>query len=192
MNLAEIAEIAWGAHLASQYPDELAGALEVIAGVNPSVIVEIGCDAGGTLYAWRQVCDRVYGITLADNSHKTGGGDRPLIDHGATVHIGDSHDPASRDWLVSQLRHDRPEVLGQPVDVLVIDGDHTEAGVRADWAMYSPLVRPGGLALLHDIFVTNDPRAQVHQFWPELTGRYRTSEIRSTQRPPYGWGVVHL
>lgn len=187
----EIARVAVDEHGASQLADELADALAVVAGLNPSVIVEIGCDAGGTLWAWRQICRRVYGITLADNSHATGGGDRPLDAHGATVHIGDSHDPASRDWLVDRIRADRAP-LGQPVDALVIDGDHSYDGVRNDFAMYAPLVRPGGLVLLHDIAVVNDPRAQVHRFWPELTGRYRTSEILSTRQQPYGWGVVHL
>jgi cephalosporin hydroxylase len=184
MDWHEVARTAWGAHLASQYPDELAEALEVITKVEPSVIVEIGCDGGGTLYAWRQICDRVYGITLADNSYETGGGNRPLVDHGAVVHIGDSHDPTSVAWLRQQLD-------GDPVDVLIIDGDHTARGVLADFDAYSPLVRPGGLILLHDIAVTNDLRAQVHMVWPELASRYHTTkEIRSAQQPPYGWGVI--
>lgn len=189
----EIARTACEEHGASQHADELAAALALLATSHPHVIVEIGCDRGGTLYAWRQVCPRVYGITAADNSHAAGGSGKPLDAHGATVHIGDSHDMASRDWLVDRIRADGSP-LGQPVDVLVIDGDHSEAGVRNDFAMYAPLVRPGGLVLLHDIAVVNDPRAQVHRFWLELKGsaRYRTSEILSTRQQPYGWGVVHL
>jgi FkbM family methyltransferase len=171
-------------HHASQRPDELAEAVRLIAGLSPSIVVEIGCDAGGTLYAWRQVCDEVLGITLADNSHATAGQGLPLTTHGATVHVGDSRDPESLRWLTGQL-------AGRHIDALVIDGDHTAPGVRADLAMYGPLVRPGGLILLHDIASTDDPRAEVWKVWPDLTEHFETSEIRSVDRP-YGWGIVRV
>jgi hypothetical protein len=38
---------------ALQKPAELAGLLRRAASIQPRVIVEIGSDAGGTLYAWR-------------------------------------------------------------------------------------------------------------------------------------------
>lgn len=183
-DFAEVARVARNAHGASQRPDELAEALELVASIKPDVIVEIGCDVGGTLFAWRQVCPYVYGITLADNSYETGGQGRPLVDHGAAVRVGDSHDPASLEWLTKQL-------AGRPVDVLVIDGDHMIDGVHSDLGMYGPLVRPGGLILLHDIASVGDPRAEVWKVWPELTERYRTSEIRSPVHS-YGWGVIHV
>lgn len=107
---------------ASQEAEELAAALKEVAVINPAIIVEIGCDRGGTLYAWRQICERVYGITLADNAYAAGGSEEPLIDYGAIVHLGDSHDPESLAWLSAQLN-------GAAIDVLVIDGDHTRAGV---------------------------------------------------------------
>lgn len=163
----------------------------MVATIKPRVIVEIGCDRGGTLYAWRQICPRVYGITGVDNSQAAGGSGKPLDAHGATVRVGDSHDPAAWDWLVCRIQADGAP-LGQPVDVLVIDGDHSYDGVRDDFERYAPLVRRGGLVLLHDIAVVDDPRAEVHRLWPELAGRFRTSEIRSSRPPTYGWGVVHL
>jgi FkbM family methyltransferase len=171
-------------HNASQRPDELAGAVRLVANLSPSVVVEIGCDTGGTLFAWRQVCTEVIGITLADNSYATAGQGLPLTNHGATVHIGDSHDPGTLRWLTGRL-------AGRHIDALVIDGDHTADGVRTDLAMYGPLVRPGGVVLLHDIASTDDPRAEVWKVWPDLAGRFQTSEIRSVDRP-YGWGVIHV
>jgi cephalosporin hydroxylase len=184
LDLAEVARVACNAHGASQRADELAEALGLVTALDPQIIVEIGCDVGGTLYAWRQICGTVFGITLADNSYETGGQGRPLVEHGAAVRVGDSHDPASLDWLRDQLD-------GRPVDALVIDGDHMVDGVHADLAMYGPLVRPGGLILLHDIASVGDPRSEVWKVWPELTGRYRTSEIRSSVHS-YGWGVIHV
>jgi hypothetical protein len=37
-----------------------------------------------------------------------------------------------------------------PADLVFIDGDHSEAGVAADWTAWAPLVSPGGIVLFHD------------------------------------------
>jgi predicted O-methyltransferase YrrM len=52
------------------------------------------------------------------------------------------------DWLRatgSAAAHDH-----EPVDFVFIDGDHSEAGLLADWRAWSPLVEPGGIVALHD------------------------------------------
>lgn len=38
----------------------------------------------------------------------------------------------------------------RPIDLLWIDGDHTEAGARLDWELWTPHVTPGGVVALHD------------------------------------------
>ncbi len=35
-------------------------------------------------------------------------------------------------------------------DLVFVDGDHSEAGVRTDWELWGPLIAPGGVALFHD------------------------------------------
>jgi hypothetical protein len=169
---------------ASQDEDELSAVLAIISTLKPQVIVEIGCDQGGTLYAWRQICPQVYGITLPDNSYATGGTGQPVDAHGAVVHLGDSHDPQSLGWL-------KGELAGQRVDALVIDGDHTVQGASRDLSAYGPLVRPGGLILMHDIRPTADERAQVWKLWPHLARRYATTEV-SIYTLSYGWGIIHV
>lgn len=166
---------------ASQDAGELEAVLHMVAGMYPGIVVEIGCDTGGTLYAWNQVCPEVYGITLEDNSYATGGQGRPLVTNGANVLQGDSHNPKSLEWLSRWLH-------GRPVDVLVLDGDHHVPGILMDLGMYGPLVRKGGLILLHDINSRNDARAEVWKVWPDLTREFRTSQIMG----PYGWGVIHV
>jgi cephalosporin hydroxylase len=155
VNYGEARELAIEAVMhqyAAQDPGELAGTLLAVAAVRPERICEIGCLDGGTLWCWRACgAQHVYGITAPVNNP---GWVRP---HGATLMFGDSHDPVSRTWLVAQL-------AGELLDVLFIDGDHTAAGVRADWADYSPLVRPGGLVVIHDIALMPD----VAGFWAEL------------------------
>lgn len=39
---------------------------------------------------------------------------------------------------------------GEKLDLLFIDGDHSEAGLRADIAAWLPHVKPGGWVLFHD------------------------------------------
>lgn len=181
-------DIAWHAvnhHHASQRLDELAAAVARVMAVQPQIIVEIGCDAGGTLYAWRQITAEVYGITLLDNSIPTGGIGAPCDPHGATLIRGDSHDPATRAQLVAALH-------GRPVDVLVVDGDHSYAGAKADLDDYGPLVRDGGLVLFHDVVNDRDPRVDLTRLWAELTADGRGETITSRTGRPLGWGVLHI
>jgi len=171
---------------ASQNPWELWRIRVAVAVADPKVIVEIGCDRGGTLLVWRSLCERVYGITLGDNSLETGGSGLRLERHGAVVLIGDSHEAGSVAWLERQL-------AGDPVDVLVLDGDHSQAGVVADLGDYGRLVRPGGLILLHDIrsLPLAVPPVEVCRIWPALAERYVTEQICNPDGGP-GWGVIRV
>jgi len=182
-NAYEIALQACMQHGASQRPDELAGAMRLVEG--SPVVVEIGCDTGGGLFAWQQVADEVIGITLDDNSYATGGQGLPLHQHGAKVIIGDSHDSNTLSELVEHLG-------GRRIDALILDGDHSITGIDADLGMYGPLVRPGGVILLHDIASEDDDRAQVWKVWPELQKQHRTTEILAPDLPRAGWGVIHV
>ncbi|MGA3006274.1 MAG: class I SAM-dependent methyltransferase [Opitutaceae bacterium] len=38
----------------------------------------------------------------------------------------------------------------QPIDLLFIDGDHTYDGAKNDWDLFSPFLRPFGVAVFHD------------------------------------------
>ena len=38
----------------------------------------------------------------------------------------------------------------QPLDMVFIDGDHSQAACRLDWELWSPWVRPAGVVALHD------------------------------------------
>lgn len=206
---------------ASQDPWELAeamdlarGALAELEGQRP-VVVEIGCDQGGTLAAWRSLTEWVYGVTLADNSAATGGSGLGLDPHGAVIITGDSHEAATRAALVRELRDGmwsctRPAItapcgacdgcradlgaVAGTVAVLFIDGDHRADGVRADLAMYGPLVRPGGLIMMHDINSVPDGLrpVEVPQVWAEVVPRYETAEIANPEGPSQGWGVIRV
>ena len=178
MNAQQIAKEAVRERGAIQKEAELARLLEVFAGVGPKVIVEIGCDAGGTLWAWGQLgADAVIGITLRGAGYSSG---QPLQSHGAEIIEGDSHDETTLERL-------RATLAGRPIDVLLIDGDHSFAGVTKDWEMYAPLVRPGGIVALHDIcHHPRRPDVCVSHFWALLEG-VRKDEFISDSRD---WGGV--
>jgi predicted O-methyltransferase YrrM len=67
----------------------------------------------------------------------------------------------------------------EPVDLLFIDGDHSEAGCRLDWELWSPFVAPGGVVLFHDATGPDalpGPRAVFEDL-------FRTGD------PPAGWRI---
>ncbi|HEY7618803.1 MAG TPA: class I SAM-dependent methyltransferase [Solirubrobacteraceae bacterium] len=45
---------------------------------------------------------------------------------------------------------------GGGIDLVFIDGDHSEDGVRADWEGWHGFVEPGGVVLFHDARLTQD------------------------------------
>jgi predicted O-methyltransferase YrrM len=54
------------------------------------------------------------------------------------------------DRVVLHVEDSRRATPPEPLDLLFIDGDHSEEGVRSDFERWSPHVRPGGHVLFHD------------------------------------------
>ena len=52
-------------------------------------------------------------------------------------------------WHVA-LSHEWPQRWKGEVDVVFIDGDHSEAGCELDWASWHGFVAPGGRVVFHD------------------------------------------
>ncbi|MBL8723769.1 MAG: class I SAM-dependent methyltransferase [Planctomycetes bacterium] len=61
--------------------------------------------------------------------------------------------------------HERAPEFQTPIDLLFVDGDHSEAAVRRDVADWAPKVRPGGYLVLHDVVhpVHRGPAAVVQE-----------------------------
>jgi predicted O-methyltransferase YrrM len=185
-NAERIARAAVREQHAIQQEDELAMLVHLVEGINPRFIAEIGCDAGGTLFAWRSLCNAVYGITLPVSPPGEGmypQGQHPLNDHGALVFICNSHTPAAYRWLCHQLGT-------HPLDFLFIDGDHDPEGVLLDVGMYGPLVRPGGIIALDDVL---NPDLRVSQAWEFIArhGGYHPLVIEAGDHPA-GIGVLRV
>lgn len=178
MHPLTVARAAIQQHGAIQKEAELAGFLALLADLKPEVVVEIGSDAGGTLWAWQQLgARRVIGVDMPQAGFASG---KPLDSHGCEVVHGDSHDPETLHIL---------EVLldGDPVDLLFIDGDHTFEGVKADYEMYSPLVHPAGVIAFHDICRHPQmPQVGVDMLWRQISSTYWRKEEIITDPPTWG------
>jgi predicted O-methyltransferase YrrM len=174
-----------------QMRDEILSLADAVKSINPKTILEIGTCNGGTLFIWSNIATDCV-ITCDLNRSKVRDDlYRQFPPSGSGCKVislaGDSHDDSFLDKV--------KEKLGEAqVDFLFIDGDHTEAGVRQDYEMYSPLVRPGGLIAFHDIVEKQPiPQNQVYYFWEELKKNVEYEEfIHDPDQTGYGIGLVHV
>lgn len=180
----EIANAAKYDHGAQQKEQELAACLNFLVKNKVETILEIGCDAGGTLYAWGRIAKKVYGITLLNGGFASG---LPLYDHRATIFTGNSHDPHTVKRLEDCLGDTR-------VDFLFIDGDHTYDGVFNDFWIYKRFVRDWGFIGIHDICeytdMVND--LKVHLFWDSLKEQFPHWLRWEFKQFPYNWGGIGI
>lgn len=135
------------------------GALwETVAKGQHTRVVEIGSLFGGTLWYWARLPKIATLVSV----------DLPSTWHGVADGVREAR-KSWRDWMPADvefvdvdLDSGKPfttqlvqEITG-PIDFLFIDGDHTYDGVRTDWLLWSPLVRPGGLVAFHDTWPNHD------------------------------------
>jgi glycosyltransferase involved in cell wall biosynthesis len=158
---------------ALQKPKEFEGLVGMVRDLQPQVVVEIGSAKGGTLYGWCQLAAPDATIVSIDLPGGDFGGGMDEI-HAAlvgtyakpdqTMHFlpRDSHAPETLEALKTILG-------GRQIDLLMIDGDHTYEGVKSDYEMYAPLVRPGGLVAFHDVLPhPGFPSCKVDELWDQL------------------------
>jgi predicted O-methyltransferase YrrM len=155
-------------------------------------IWEIGTATGGTLWALASVFGEgscYVSIDLPGGPH---GGAQCLPD--AALHDL-IRDAGASDFQV--VRGNSLTVgisrLGPRPDLLLIDGDHSERGVRRDWERYEVLVRPGIIAL-HDI-LPHPPVSgvEVEPVWNEIVASEpNTVEIVDRRPASHGgqWGGI--
>jgi predicted O-methyltransferase YrrM len=161
---------------------EFAPLLTLARDMQPRVVVEIGSAKGGTLYGWCQLAHPEALIVSIDlpGGEFGGGMDQEQAQRvsryaqpNQTLHFlpRDSHAPETVEALKEIL-------AGRPIDLLMIDGDHTYEGVRSDFEMYGPLVGSGGLVAFHDVLPhPGFPSCQVDRFWDELKHEHRVIEF---------------
>jgi predicted O-methyltransferase YrrM len=182
----------------TQVRSEIEALLTLLKAEPPQNVLEIGTARGGTLFLLSRVASadaRLASIDLPGGDFG-GGYDRvrvPLLKalprERQTLKLlrADSHDSRTLDEA-------RRWFEGRPLDCLLVDGDHHFEGVRRDFLMYGPLVRPGGLIAIHDIVPGREDRVGgVPKFWDLVKKVYETRElVDDWAQGGFGIGVVQL
>jgi predicted O-methyltransferase YrrM len=170
-----------------QVREEIIELLEILVRRRPKFVLEVGTHRGGTLFLFARVSSPDAMVVSVD---LPGVYDWriPLYKSFATqnqrvnVVRGDSHD-FSTPKMVEQV------LAGRKLDFLFVDGDHSYKGVKADFEMYAPLVKKGGIVAFHDI-VKPDNGCQADKFWNEIKKVYSCVQVvRDTWA---GIGIVYL
>jgi hypothetical protein len=176
-----------------QVRSELQRALEEIESLKPRFVMEIGTAMGGTFFLLaRAAAKDAYLVSLDLPGGKWGGGYsnwktwvyRRFLLPGQSANFvrNNSHDPASLERVKELLG-------GKQLDLLFIDGDHSYEGVKADFNLYSSLVRPDGLIIFHDIVKhSGTSGCHVDQFWAEIHDRFPSYEIIEDRAQ--GWAGI--
>lgn len=171
MNLLQIVEES----RASQSKHELAMLLLLLNGINPKRILEIGVHKGYSCEVWRKAFPDadIWGIEK----------DPMFLDF--------------KDFNLIEGDSQSREMLGKiaqigPIDVLFIDGDHTNKGVTADYINYSQFVKPGGIVVFHDTRRTSQEwwgKVDVWKIFQDLQKEYPSVEFWEGEGHP-GTGVI--
>jgi cephalosporin hydroxylase len=184
---------------ATQKRAEILLLLSLLTDLRPRFLCEIGSASGGTLFLLCQVAAPDATILSLDIEYtRLKRAVFPCFRRGSQRVIclaADSHAPATLHNVVKCL-------AGNRLDFLFIDGDHSWNGVKSDFEMYAPLVRPGGIVAFHDIVPDFRTRygtptvadvGQVPEYWAKLKSRpCRYDEfIEDPNQDGCGIGVIH-
>jgi cephalosporin hydroxylase len=183
---------------ANQKAPEIVWLLELLAEEPPRVVLEIGTDRGGTLFLWTRVAVSDAFLLSLDVQKMVGrlGPFSPF----AIVRKSFRRDKQRIELIDEVDSHDertlarvRDALGSRAVDFLFIDGDHRYEGVRRDFELYAPLVRPGGIVAFHDISPRTTPDTEgTAAFWAELTQSRETVECVADGSAGYGIGVYRV
>lgn len=174
-----------------QIPSEITRLAQAVQSIEPKIILEIGTASGGTSLIWSKLAsERVITCDLKDMKQQAALFTRlppPGSNCRVTLLSGNSHSTDFKALVAKELD-------GRKVDFLFIDGDHTEAGVTADYKDYKEFVRPGGLIAFHDI-VEKQPLEinQVFHLWKRLKPVARVEEfVNDPNQCGFGIGLLHV
>lgn len=200
-NVVEYAEnFCFGAIRPGQIKEEFIELLKKYVKLNPKYILEIGTANGGTLFCFCKLAPDDATIISIDLPGGPFGGGYPkwkipvyqaFSKQKQKLYLirGDSQNVETFEKILKILN-------GEKIDFIFIDGDHSYDGVKRDFKLYSKLVKPKGLIVLHDIAPNGDPIlvGGVPKFWSELRNFLEPEcyieIISNLNQIGYGIGIV--
>lgn len=160
---------AWTNHLHFAY--------DLVDALRPRLLVELGVDRGESYFAFcqsaveNQTGTRCFGVDTWRGDQHAGGYDETTF---AQV---SGHNRTNYETFSTLIQASFDEALKrfepESIDVIHLDGLHTESAVRHDVDSWLPQVRPGGVVLLHDVDVENR-NFGVWKVWADLRERGRS------------------
>lgn len=133
----------------AQAREELMSLWPMFRELHAHTVVEIGSKRGGWMWTMAPTFAPHAQLVMVDMEPKpactVAVDELRKEEYDASLIIGDSQIEETRDRLVEALG-------GKKIDILHIDGNHDTAFCLRDWELYSPLVRSGGLIVIHDAY----------------------------------------
>ena len=131
--------------------------------------LEIGCNTGGTSYAFASICENLISVDLnrfeewtAIKAEKTN----------INFQVFDSHSEKFKSFLKS---------LNVKFDFIMVDGDHTERGAYEDYILACQYLAPGGVIGFHDILDTDYHRKLNCLVTPAWEAAKRDNHYKATE-----------
>ena len=111
-------------------------------------LVEIGVAEGVSALALREGMSEDGTLTLIDPFHLSRA---PVLNFlkRAAHRVVNSCDHGKVVWI-EKFSGEAVQLWRGSVDLILIDGDHSEIGVQRDWEGWSHFVKPGGVVIFHD------------------------------------------
>jgi len=189
----ELSILAINGFQAMQKYEELSELLALVSTLAPERILEIGVGKGGTSWAWSKLSSVKQIIAVDLPNGPWGGGPteesiKYIKENSNCPYIffpGNSHEDSTFNFVATELGDHK-------LDFLMIDGDHSYEGVKADYERYKTLLRPGGIIALHDICThETSSGCEVEKFWKELRSTVPGAYI-SIIHDPSTWGGIGI
>jgi Methyltransferase domain len=152
-------------------------AYDLVAQLQPRVLVELGTDRGESYFAFCQsVIENKTATRCFAVDHWRGDSHAGAYDETTFLDVS-AHNRTHYETFSTLLRCTFDEALdcfaAESIDLLHIDGHHTEEAVRHDLESWLPKLRPGGILLMHDVAM-HGRGFGVWKVWAELPGRGRS------------------
>jgi predicted O-methyltransferase YrrM len=171
-----------------QVRSEILQFLTHVHAAEPRGVLEIGRGNGGTLYLLARAAAPdalLVSLDVREDERARVRLFRSFARGGQSVVI------RRADSQSEETRASLAKVFGRrQLDLLFIDGDHSYDGVRRDYELYAPLVRPGGLIAFHDI--VDGPESAVGgvpRFWREVKASLLEPVELVESRAQGGYGI---
>ena len=158
------------------WTDNLHFAYDLVATLRPKLLVELGTDRGESFFTFCQSVaenstgTQCFAVDTWRGDEQSGGCDETTFEEVSQHHA--QHYSEFATLIRGRFDEALDRFAPESIDILHLDGLHTEEAVRHDVESWLPKIRSGGILLMHDISVrTRD--FGVWKVWEELRERGR-------------------